>query len=167
MQDFINKIIDKLKAQKSKINASDCKENKILTMQKNLVINNAIDIINETAKEYINCLTNTSTEHINVSTNTSINSSSWTPYDEQLPKDDRKNYIVQRIGGSMNIAGFTKDAYKLSKYDFSEYKGQKKALFYDYDSEYGYYEIECVAWMPLPQKYIPKELKEKERENEE
>ena len=51
MQDFINKVIEKLKAQKSKINASDCKENKILTMQKNLIISNAIDIVNETADE--------------------------------------------------------------------------------------------------------------------
>ena len=131
-------------------------------MQKNLVISNAIDIINEVAKEYINCSTNISTEHINTSTD----SSTWVPCGKQLPKDDRKDYIVQRVSGSIDIVGFTKDAYKLDKYVFAEYKGKKKALFYNYDSEYGYYEIECVAWMLLPQKYIPKEFKNKEGQNE-
>ena len=84
------------------------------------------------------------------------NNDGWIPCRERLPEDDRKEYIVQKTNGSINILGFTKDAYKLSRYDFDEYKGKKKPIFYDYDSEYGYIELECVAWMPLPAPYQPK-----------
>lgn len=80
----------------------------------------------------------------------------WIPVSERLPEDDRKQYIVQKTNGFIDILGFTKDAYKLSRYDFAEYKGKKKQLFYDYDSEYGYIEYECEAWMPLPEPYHQK-----------
>ena len=73
----------------------------------------------------------------------------WISCNERLPDDDKKEYIVQKTNGFVDILGFTKDAYKLSKYDFAEYKGKKKQLFYDYDSEYGYIECECEAWQPL------------------
>ena len=104
-----------------------------------------IDLSIKYSEEYIN----TSTEHINTSTD----SPTWIPCERELPKEDKKTYIVQKTNGSIDILGFTKDAYKLSKYDFTEYKGKKKSLFYGYDSEYGYIEWECVAWMPLPQRY--------------
>lgn len=77
----------------------------------------------------------------------------WIPCSERLPEDDKKQYIVQKTNGFIDILGFTKDAYKLDKYDFSEYKDKKKQLFYDYDSEYGYIECECVAWQPIPEQY--------------
>ena len=77
----------------------------------------------------------------------------WIPCSERLPEDDKKQYIVQKINGFIDILGFTKDAYKLDRYDFAEYKGKKKQLFYDYDSEYGYIECECVAWQPLPEHF--------------
>ena len=77
----------------------------------------------------------------------------WIPCSERLPEDDKKQYIVQKTNGFIDILGFTKDAYKLDRYDFAEYKGKKKQLFYDYDSEYGYTEWECEAWQPLPEPY--------------
>ena len=77
----------------------------------------------------------------------------WISVKDRLPNDDKKQYIVQKTNGSIDIIGFTKDAYKLSRYDFAEYKGKKKQLFYDYDSEYGYIELECEAWQPLPEPY--------------
>jgi len=77
----------------------------------------------------------------------------WIPCSERLPEDDTKRYIVQEKGGFINILGFTKDAFKQSKFDFYEYKGKKKALFYAWDSEYGYIERECVAWCELPVPY--------------
>ena len=77
----------------------------------------------------------------------------WIPCSERLPDNDKKEYIVQKTNGFIYILGFTKDAYKLSRYDFAEYKGKKKQLFYDYDSEYGYSELECEAWRPLPEPY--------------
>ena len=83
----------------------------------------------------------------------------WIPCSERLPDNDKKQYIVQKTNGFIDILGFTKDAYKLSRYDFAEYKGKKKQMFYDYDSEYGYSELECEAWQPLPEPF-------KERESE-
>ena len=77
----------------------------------------------------------------------------WIPCSERLPEDDKKQYIVQKTNGSIDILGFTKDAYKLDRYDFVEYKGKKKQLFYDYDSEYGYSEWECEAWQPLQEQF--------------
>ena len=77
----------------------------------------------------------------------------WIPCSERLPEDDKKQYIVQKTNGFIDILGFTKDAYKLDKYDFAEYKGKNKQLFYKYDSEYGYIEWKCEAWQPLPEPY--------------
>lgn len=77
----------------------------------------------------------------------------WIACNERLPEDDKKQYIVQKTNGFIDILGFTKDAYKLDRYDFAEYKGKKKQLFYDYDSEYGYTECECVVWQPLPKPF--------------
>ena len=85
--------------------------------------------------------------------------SGWIACGDRLPDNDKKQYIVQKTNGFIDILGFTKDAYKLSKYDFVEYKGKKKQLFYEYDSEYGYIELECEAWQPLPEPF-------KERESE-
>lgn len=106
----------------------------------------AIQIVSEVEAEYIN----KSTEHINKSSDCS---SLWIPCNERLPEDDEKKYIVQKTSGFIDILGFTKDAYKLSRYDFAEYKGKKKQLFYNYDSEYGYTEWECEAWQPLPEPF--------------
>ena len=77
----------------------------------------------------------------------------WIPCSERLPEDDKKQYIVQKTNGFIDILSFTKDAYKLDRYDFAEYKGKNKQLFYKYDSEYGYIEWKCEAWMPLPEPY--------------
>lgn len=95
-------------------------------------INRAYSIMKEVAEEY---------------------NGGWIPCSERLPEDDKKQYIVQKTNGSIDILGFTKDAYKLSQYDFAEYKGKKKQLFYDYDSEYGYAECECEAWQLLPEPF--------------
>lgn len=82
-----------------------------------------------------------------------LNNNGWIPCSERLPEDETKRYIVQETNGFIDILGFTKDAFKQSKFDFYEYKGKKKALFYEWDSEYGYIERECEAWMPLPEHY--------------
>lgn len=90
------------------------------------------EIVNELAEEYNN---------------------GWISCEERLPEEDGKRYLVQQTNGIITDLRFAKDAYKVDKYDFAEYKGKKKALFYDYDSEYGFIEIECEAWMPLPSPY--------------
>lgn len=143
MEKFVEKLIDRLEEERNKagekfnnyldnenlsciFDMSDIAEKRLNTL------NDAISIVNELAEEY---------------------KGGWTPCSERLPEDDTKQYIVQKTNGFIDILGFTKDAYKLDKYDFAEYKGKKKQLFYDYDSEYGYIEYECEAWMPLPEPY--------------
>ena len=77
------------------------------------------------------------------------------------PKKDGQ-YLITTIlyrgtGGTKNIvdiAYFTKNLYKIDHYDFSEYKGKRKAGWYTYDSEYGYVEYDDVlAWQELPEPY--------------
>ena len=97
-----------------------------------IAYDNSIKIVQEVAEEY---------------------NGGWIACSERLPEDDKKQYIVQKTNGFIDILGFTKDAYKLDRYDFAEYKGKKKQLFYDYDSEYGYIEWECEAWQPLPERF--------------
>ena len=55
---------------------------------------------------------------------------------------------------SIMILGFAKDLYKYDKYGFWEYKGKKQSGWYNYDSEYGSYEVHgVIAWQELPPLY--------------
>ena len=144
MKEFVEKLIGRMEEIPTKNKCSECPHKKKCDELEAIIKDEqtdlcgatikalAIDIVNELAEEYNN---------------------GWIPCERELPKEDRKIYIVEKTNGSIDILGFAKDAYKLSKYDFAEYKGKKKPIFYDYDSEYGYIEWECVAWMPLPQRY--------------
>ena len=102
-------------------------------------INRAYQIVQEVAEEF--------------ATDTNVGTNGWIACSERLPDNDKKQYIVQKTNGFIDILDFTKDAYKLDKYDFAEYKDKNKQLFYKYDSEYGYIEWKCEAWMPLPEPY--------------
>lgn len=73
------------------------------------------------------------------------------PVTERLPEEGE--YLCFHRYGGFHVCRFTKDAYKLDKNDFYHYKGKKKALFYQYDPEYGYYSVDVRAWMPLPEPY--------------
>ena len=140
MKEFIEKLIGRLSVQMNNYE-SDCN----YRVRKGMCalaedcgrcgFMQSIEIVNELAEEY---------------------NGGWIPCSRELPEYDTKQYIVQKTNGLIDILGFTKDAYKLDKYDFREYKGKKKPLFYDYDSEYGYIEYECEAWMPLPEPYHQK-----------
>ena len=105
----------------------------------NKLLDAAKQIVQEVAEEF--------------ATDTNVGTNGWIACSERLPDNDKKQYIVQKTNGFIDILGFTKDAYKLSRYDFAEYKGKKKQLFYDYDSEYGYIEWECEAWKPVPEPF--------------
>ena len=126
MNKAFEKIIEKLEEEKSGL--TEWAEDEAFK----LAIDKAIEIVKQEAEQYNN---------------------GWIPCSERLPDNDKKEYIVQKTNGFIYILGFTKDAYKLSRYDFAEYKGKKKQLFYDYDSEYGYTEWECEAWQPLPEPF--------------
>ena len=128
MKEFIDKLIERLEEEKE--GYSD-------TTYYALGVGSAISIVNQLAEEY----------------KVSEMPTCWISVSERLPEDATKRYIVQETNGFIDILGFTKDAFKQSKFDFYEYKGKKKALFYEWDSEYGYIERECEAWMPLPAPY--------------
>ena len=78
----------------------------------------------------------------------------WIPVSEKPSKNGgylcsarfNDNYI------GVCIANYADDLYKVDDFDFHDKKGISG--WYDYDSEYGYYEMESViAWMPLPEPY--------------
>ena len=136
MNKAFEKILERLEEEKSNVPVNRLLDDIIKDKPKELgqlmAYNKAIEIVKQEAEQYNN---------------------GWIPCSERLPDNDKKEYIVQKTNGFIYILGFTKDAYKLSRYDFAEYKGKKKQLFYDYDSEYGYTEWECEAWQPLPEPF--------------
>lgn len=81
--------------------------------------------------------------------------SEWIPVSERLPKEDGKYLTtVKGIGSYYNeIRSFAISLYKIDKYDFSDKKGSG---WYFYHYEYGYIEeTNVIAWMPLPEPYVP------------
>lgn len=84
----------------------------------------------------------------------------WIPVSERLPDNDCECWVtVTFVSGMRNIVNscnYTNDLYDLDKYAFENRKGGSG--FYNYDSEYGYYEIyDVIAWMPY---FEPKPYKE-------
>ena len=121
-------------------------------------LDKAIEIVKQEAEKYStkNCSECSRRKFYQIGYAEGKKDSGWISCNERLPEDDKKKYMVQTTNGFIDILGFTKDAYKLDRYDFAEYRGKKKQLFYDYDTEYGYIECECEVWKPLPQPYQPK-----------
>ena len=132
MNKVFENIIEKLEIERTIANNTFMNYEMNVDLGRVFGLERAIEIVKEVAEEY---------------------NGGWIPCNERLPDNDKKEYIVQKTNGFIYILGFTKDAYKLSRYDFAEYKGKKKQLFYDYDSEYGYTEWECEAWQPLPEPF--------------
>ena len=78
----------------------------------------------------------------------------WIPAFEPPEKDGRyfvavmPNFFSKPPEYYRSIASFTHNLEEVDDYDF---RGKNRAGWYDYDSEYGYYELERVAyWMSLP-----------------
>ena len=132
MNKAFEKILERLEIERTIANNTFMNYEMNVDLGRVFGLERAIKIVKEVAEEY---------------------NGGWIPCSERLPDNDKKEYIVQKTNGFIYILGFTKDAYKLSRYDFAEYKGKKKQLFYDYDSEYGYTEWECEAWRPLPEPF--------------
>ena len=77
----------------------------------------------------------------------------WIPVTERLPEDGTYLVTLEGFCGGeprTNIRSFAKDLNKVNEFDFPE----QKCGWYDYDSEYGYWEdTSVIAWMPLPKPY--------------
>ena len=57
-------------------------------------------------------------------------------------------YLIHTDIGVFDFAKYSKDLYKVDKYDF---KGRHRAGWYKYNSEWGFYEVtDVIAWMYIP-----------------
>lgn len=84
------------------------------------------------------------------------NESNWISVKERLPNKNGQ-YITIGNNKVVEINYWNKNLYKVDNYDFFDKKN--KNGFYNYDSEYGHYEVtdSVTHWMPLPES--PKELR--------
>lgn len=78
----------------------------------------------------------------------------WISVKDRLPDEDGKYLCVKDALGTpcVNVCWFSKDLFKVDKYDFFDKKGIRG--FYNYSSEWGYYGTDVTHWMPLPE--LPK-----------
>ena len=80
----------------------------------------------------------------------------WTPTSDGLPKEDG-TYLCQINYGHhelFEVLSFSTNLYEVDEYDFCDIN---RAGFYDFDSEWGYYEVHnVVAWQSLPTLYKSK-----------
>lgn len=81
----------------------------------------------------------------------------WISTKDKLPDKNGKYLCVpydylQKISNRVEMYRFAKNLKKIDEYDFTENDG---AGFFDYDRDYGFYEVEVAYWLPIPE--IPKE----------
>lgn len=81
----------------------------------------------------------------------------WISTEATLPTEDGKYLCVpRRFNGNLSsnrvsVYRFSNNLRKIDKQDFPE----AKKGFFDYDRDYGFYEVEVAYWLPIPE--IPKE----------
>lgn len=77
----------------------------------------------------------------------------WTPVSEP-PKESGDYLVTLKITENVSCVdklSYSLDLYSVDKYDFA---GEKRPGWYDFSSEWGYYEVNnVVAWMPSPEAY--------------
>ena len=79
----------------------------------------------------------------------------WIPVSERLPEERGVYLVTQKaiFPGHVfrRIVCYAPNLHDVNEYDF---KGKERAGWYEYDSEWGYWELDdVIAWMPLPEPY--------------
>lgn len=79
----------------------------------------------------------------------------WIPVWERLPEKRGDYLVTQKATFSeyvyRSIAGYALNLYDVDEYDFAD---KKRSGWYEYDSEWGYRELDdVIAWMPLVEPY--------------
>lgn len=75
----------------------------------------------------------------------------WISVNDRLPEKKGKYLCYQEsiYEGFIRVCSFALNLEQVDEYDFH---GEKRCGWYDYDSEYGYYEhTDVIYWMPLPE----------------
>ena len=81
---------------------------------------------------------------------------SWTPVEEAAPTTNGAYWVTLKssVGEFVDKARWSDDLHKVDEFDFPV---EHRPGWYDYDSEYGHYEVpNVVAWMSLPEPYKAK-----------
>lgn len=78
----------------------------------------------------------------------------WIPCNERQPEEDGKYLVTLRWSDYPNSVETLHFSNDLSSVDGVGYAGEKRPGWYEYDSDYGCYEIDnVIAWMPRPEPY--------------
>ncbi len=75
----------------------------------------------------------------------------WNKYPDNPPSKKKEYLVVKNIFDlfqKIDVCAYSKNLYTVDKFAFPE---EKRPGWYDYDSEYGYYEITNIThWTELP-----------------
>ncbi len=79
----------------------------------------------------------------------------WVSCKDKLPEKNGKYLVTEKSPivhpGTIRIRNFSNE---LNKVDHFVFGRKRKSGWYDYDSEYGYYEVlDVLAWQELPEPY--------------
>ena len=81
-----------------------------------------------------------------------MQANNWMPYPEYKPTEEKQYLVTQQITSTrkiISLRGWSNNLYKKDPCDF--FKDQDRPGWYDYDSEWGYFEVpNVIGWQEAP-----------------